>query len=764
MRISSHQILIDDRADLVFGGEFQYFRIQRDQWEGLLTSFKEAGVNLISAYVPWIWHEVREGEFDFDGRTAPERDLRGFLYLCRRLELPVIIKPGPYIYAEYQGFGIPFWLRERYPETLMRPPLLPDHPEVFLNHPRFLELTRRWFDALAPLLAPMIAAGEIVALQLDNETGMPQYGAGPYLTDLNPESVRQLRQYLAGRYADIQALNEAWGTKHVDFEHLVPPSSAPTTRSQLVDLARYVEDTVVGYLGTLKGFWQELGIDTHFYLNDVWFPSWPNHFAKKNRVAPVGFDLYPKFIRVSTPLDQPYAISFVPKMYRAMLRGGPLMAPEIGAGWMDVGVKVPVIATLQKMMASYLRGSQCNILYPLHEGQDPDGSKYLYRSPFNHKGERSERMAVVEALGQFRKDWGRLLADSEEVSSPVGILYYQDATHDILQYTCDPVKVARENLDDAIDRGVTHFPANAGLYGALVEGGYQPRVLELDTATPSELSACKVLFFNCTGHLAPELVSKLEAYVEAGGSLVTLGTPFVEGDHRLFPGRLKRTWRPRALAVVTGTVGDLTWFHLRDRHKIAHPIVRFTLEKLQPVMGMIKHATRAGVWLTDSLYGGKVWCARMVSYVTVPPGGTELLNYMKAPVGYMAPVGAGTSAFVGTLLGPILDSPGYYLDDPARKQSVVSFVSSLLVQLGVKPLTRPLLGLEPVLRRTPEGTLLALINRGEARDFTMSLPEGYQADRITQQFSYLGSKATWDAHLSGHMMGGDVLLLHLADA
>lgn len=764
MRFNSRHILIDGQPDLVFGGEFQYFRIQRDQWEGVLTSFKEAGVNLISAYVPWIWHEVSEGEFDFDGRTAPERDLRGFLYLCRRLELPVIIKPGPYIYAEYQGFGIPFWLRERYPETRIKPPAVSDYQEIFLNHPQFLSLTRRWFEALAPLFQPMIAANEIVALQLDNETGMPQYGAGPFLTDLNPESIRQLRQHLQGRYDDIQALNAAWGTQFADFETLVPPSAAPSTRAQLLDLATYVEDTVVGYLETLKGFWKDLGIDTHFYLNDVWFPSWPNHYGKKNRVAPVGFDLYPKFIRVSTPLDQPYAISFVPKMYQAMLQGGPLMAPEIGAGWMDVGVKVPVIATLQKMMASYLRGSQGNILYPLHEGQDPDGSKYLYRSPFNHKGERSERMEVVEALGQFRKDWGQLLATSEEVTSPVGILYYQAATHDILQFTCDPVRVAKENLDDAIDRGVTHFPASAGLYGALVEGGYQPQVLELERATPEELAACKVLFFNCTGHLSAELVSKLEAYVEAGGSLVTMGTPFVEGDHRLFPGRLKRTWRPRALAVVTGTVTDLTWFHLRERHKIAHPIVRLTLEKLQPVMGMVKHATRAGVWLTDSLYGGKVWCSRMVSYVTVPPGGTELLNYMRAPIGYMAPVGAGTSAFVGTLLGPIMDSPGYYLDDPARKQSVVSFVSSLLVQLGVKPLTRPLLGLEPVVRRTPEGTLLALINRGESRDFTMSLPEGWQADRITQQFSYLGSKAAWDGHLAGHMKGGDVLLIHLADA
>lgn len=762
IRFSAHHILIDDRPDLVLGGEFQYFRIKRDQWEGVLTSFKQAGVNLIAAYVPWIWHELEEGVFDFDGKTIPERDLRGFLYLCRRLEIPLIIKPGPTIYAEYQGYGIPFWVRESYPETLMRLPQDPEYRQVFMNHPKFLELTKRWFESLAPMLAPMIEANEVVALQLDNETGMPQYGSGPYLTDHNPQAIEQLRTYLAGRYPDVNALNIAWDSHFSGFDTLVPPATPPKTRLQLEDLATFIEEMIVDYLAELKRLWQEAGIHTYFYLNDVWLPSWPNHFAKKNAVAPVGFDMYPKFIRVSTPLDQPYAISFVPKMYQSMLAGGPLMGPEIGAGWLDVGVKVPVIATLQKMMASYLRGSQGNILYPLHEGEDPDGSKYIFRSPFTHGGERSERMEVVEALGQFRADWGNLLAASEEVRSPIGILHYQDATHDVLEFVCDPIKTARENLDEAIDRGVTIFPANSGLYGALVEGGYQPQVLELARATPEQLQACKVLFFNCTGHLKEDLVSKLEAYVDQGGTLVTMGVPFVEGDHRLFPGRLKRTWRPRSLAVVTGTFTDLAMFHMRERAKITHPLVRFTIEKLQPVMGMIKHATRAGVWLTDSVYGGKIWCSRMVTYVSVPPGGTELINYMKAPVGYMAPVGKGTTAFLGTLLGPIVDSPGYYLDDPARKQSVVSFVSSLLVQLGVRPLTRPVIGLEPVIRRTPEGVIVALINRGDAKDFTFSLPEGMKADRISQQFSYLGSKATWNGHLAGHMQEGDVLCMYLA--
>ncbi len=764
IQFTETQILVDGRPDVLFGGEFQYFRLKREHWESTLQALKDAGVNCLSCYIPWIWHEAVEGSFDFDGTTRPERDLRGFLYLVRRMGIPLIVKPGPYIYAEYPGFGIPLWVREKHPEILIQPGSGPDigvPGEIALGHPTFHAVTRKWFAALAPLLQPMVEAGEIIALQLDNETGMPQYGAGPTLIDANPTTVEQLRGWLAEHHGGIADLNAAWGTTYATFDEVQPPKGSPLPRPALEELARFTEDQIVDYLATLKLNWQQLGIRTHFFLNDVWLPAWPNHFLKKNTVAPVGFDMYPKFIRVRTPLDQPYAIDYVPKLYASMLSGGPLMGPEIGAGWLDEGVTVPVVSTLQKMMASYLRGSQANIMYPLHDGEDPDSSIYRFRSPFSHEGKRSERMEVVEALGQFRRDWGPLLASSTEVESPVGILHYQDATHDLLAYISDPIKTARENLDEAIDHSVALFPAASGLYGAMVEAGYSPRVLELSKASLDELKACKVLFFSSLGTVPPELREKLERFVQEGGTLVTMGTPF--DSPMLFPGRPKRTWHPRALSVVAGTFKDLLMFQVRERDRIKHPLSRFTIEKLQPVMGMIKHATRAGVWLNDSRHGGKVWCSRMITYVHMPPEGEELLNYHQAPVGYSVAVGEGRSAFVGTLIGPLMDSPGYYLDDPARKQSIESFVSSMLHDWGVRPITRPVPGLETVFRETPSGWILGLINRGDALKLSTLLPEGWPIDRITQQFSYMGSRLKLqDGVISGMLAGGDVALLHLA--
>lgn len=739
------QILVDGRPDVLFGGEFPYYRLKREDWEGQLQALADAGVNCLSCYIPWVWHETEEGQFDFDGNTCPERDLRGFLFLARRMGIPLIVKPGPYLHAEYPGFGIPAWVRERHAEILIQTPG-GEKGEIALGHPSFHALSRKWFAALTPLLQPMVATGEIIALQLDNETGMPQYGAGPTLYDANPTTIEQLRRWLSEQHSGIEALNAAWGTAFHSFEDVRPPEVSPLPRRVLEDLARFTEDQIVDYLATLKLNWQQLGIETHFFLNDVWLPAWPNHFRKKNAVAPVGFDMHPKFIRLRTPLDQPYAIDYVPKLFASMLEGGPLMAPEIGAGGLEEGANAPVVSTLQKMMAAYLRGSQANLMDP---------------GPFASSGKHSAGREVVEAIGQFRQDWGPMLAASVEVESPVGILHYQDATHDLLAYMSDPIKTARENLDEAIDRSVALFPAASGLYGAMVEAGYAPRVLELSIASLDELKACKVLFFNSLGTVPARLREKLEAYVQEGGTLVTMGMPF--DSPLLFPGKPKRTWHPRALSVVAGAFKDLFMGRVRERDRVKHPLSQFTIAKLQPVMGLIKHATRAGVWLNDSVYGGKIWCSRMITYVQVPPEGRELLNYHQAPVGYAVPVGEGESAFIGTLIGPLMDSPGYYLDEPARKQSISSFVSSLLHSRGVEPIVRPTAGVGTVFRETPNGWIMGMINRGDAKKLSIPLPEGWPIDRISQQFSYMGSRLTLqDGVISGMLAGGDVALLHVA--
>ncbi|MFN3429415.1 MAG: type 2 lanthipeptide synthetase LanM [Candidatus Sericytochromatia bacterium] len=207
VRFTERDILVGDRPGLVLGGEFQYFRIAKALWRPSLEKLKAGGLTSISAYVPWIWHEIEEGHFDFTGRTDPARDLAGFMALCEELDLPLVIKPGPFIFAEYQGFGVPHWLRENHPECLMHVTFKPQaYPQPSLNHPGWLALVKIWFEAVADQIRPYIERGSVIAIQIDNETGYPQFGQGPHLTDRNPETMGLFREAIAERLAPGAAL------------------------------------------------------------------------------------------------------------------------------------------------------------------------------------------------------------------------------------------------------------------------------------------------------------------------------------------------------------------------------------------------------------------------------------------------------------------------------------------------------------------------------------------------------------------------------
>lgn len=86
----------------LISGEIHYFRIKPELWKNHLRLLKESGANTVSTYIPWDWHEIGDGVFDFEGKTEPARNLIRFIELCKKENLQMIVKPGPYILAEYK--------------------------------------------------------------------------------------------------------------------------------------------------------------------------------------------------------------------------------------------------------------------------------------------------------------------------------------------------------------------------------------------------------------------------------------------------------------------------------------------------------------------------------------------------------------------------------------------------------------------------------------------------------------------------------------
>ena len=102
----------DDRSFLVDGqriwlvsGSVHYFRTPAALWRDRLLKAKQAGLNCISTYVAWDFHEPREGQWDF----SEDHDVAAFVRLAGELGLYVILRPGPYISARWDFGGLPAW-------------------------------------------------------------------------------------------------------------------------------------------------------------------------------------------------------------------------------------------------------------------------------------------------------------------------------------------------------------------------------------------------------------------------------------------------------------------------------------------------------------------------------------------------------------------------------------------------------------------------------------------------------------------------------
>ncbi|WP_022889647.1 glycoside hydrolase family 35 protein [Agromyces italicus] len=147
----------DARPHRILSGSLHYFRVHPEQWRDRLERLVALGLNTVDTYVAWNFHERRRGELDW----SDWRDLEGFIALAAELGLDVIVRPGPYICAEWDNGGFPAWLSGS-PGMRLRS-----------SHPAYLDAVDAWFDELLPRLVPLQAThgGPIVAVQLENEYG-----------------------------------------------------------------------------------------------------------------------------------------------------------------------------------------------------------------------------------------------------------------------------------------------------------------------------------------------------------------------------------------------------------------------------------------------------------------------------------------------------------------------------------------------------------------------------------------------------------------
>ena len=116
--ILNREIVIDGTPRLLISGEVHYFRLQRSDWQDRLDKAKQSGCNTIASYIPWLVHELENGEFDLDGHTREALDLGGFVDLCAANDLYFVARPGPFIMAELKNEGLPYRIYTDHPEIV----------------------------------------------------------------------------------------------------------------------------------------------------------------------------------------------------------------------------------------------------------------------------------------------------------------------------------------------------------------------------------------------------------------------------------------------------------------------------------------------------------------------------------------------------------------------------------------------------------------------------------------------------------------------
>ncbi|MFG2308015.1 beta-galactosidase family protein [Streptomyces sp. NPDC048566] len=157
LQIDKAGFLLDGRPFRFLAGGLHYFRVHPEQWQDRLRKARLMGLNTVETYVPWNLHQPRPDRFVMDGGL----DLPRFLDLAAAEGLHVLLRPGPYICAEWEGGGLPSWLLTE-PDIQLRS-----------RDPRFLAAVDHFFDRLLTPLRPYLASqgGPILAVQVENEYG-----------------------------------------------------------------------------------------------------------------------------------------------------------------------------------------------------------------------------------------------------------------------------------------------------------------------------------------------------------------------------------------------------------------------------------------------------------------------------------------------------------------------------------------------------------------------------------------------------------------
>ncbi len=155
--VKGNQFIKDGEAVKLISGAVHYFRNMPDTWSDIFRKMKAMGLNCVETYCVWNMHEKKPGEYDFNGNL----DIASFIKTAQEEDLMVIVRPGPYICAEWEFGGLPWWIQTY------------ENMEIRCSNKAYIECFDRYLDKLFEQVRPLLCTngGPVIMMQIENEYG-----------------------------------------------------------------------------------------------------------------------------------------------------------------------------------------------------------------------------------------------------------------------------------------------------------------------------------------------------------------------------------------------------------------------------------------------------------------------------------------------------------------------------------------------------------------------------------------------------------------
>jgi len=387
--VNNYFLTLNDKPFIPVTGEFHYSRYPNQYWDESIRKMKAGGITVIPTYVFWNMHEEEEGRFDWTG----DKNLRGFIELCRKNKMYAIVRIGPFCHGEIRNGGLPDWLLGR--------PL-----NIRSNDPLYLSYVKRLYREIAVQLKGLLFkdGGPVIGFQIENEY---QHSAAPWGLTYPGQPL----DFTAAE-SDRNVTHEGVAISKEENQHA---ASGKDHMRVLKSIA--VEAGLITPLYTATG-WGNAAIVTNESIPVTAAYAYPFWTPKR--------DFSPFFLYKNMHADPDYSpVSYQPTDY-------PAFPAELGSGISLVYTRRPVVIHQSfDAMINRCLGSGANGLgyYMFHGGSTPRGKhnymndeaygvtkiSYEYQGPIGEFGQVREGFHRLKLVHFFLNDFGDLLAPMQVV-------------------------------------------------------------------------------------------------------------------------------------------------------------------------------------------------------------------------------------------------------------------------------------------------------------------------------------------------------------